>query len=129
MRLPLKRLKAFIAVFLLLALPLVGSVSANATVAEPTLAVFKSGSSLDADVEAGDLDWDQISSLGFEFGNWIPEAIRSVTVRITNLAPTFGGLDIFFNFIPVRVVFPLHQPDNFSVKPDFVGFLFRLKPF
>ena len=40
-----------------------------------------------------------------------------------------GLFDIFIKFIPALVIFPLHQPEDFSIKPDFVGYLFRLKPF
>ncbi|KYP13282.1 hypothetical protein [Flavihumibacter sp. CACIAM 22H1] len=127
MRVPFqKRLKAFIGVFLLLVLPLAdtvaGAVNNGVGVNTCMQAVV-----LEQGDEAPDLL--SFSALRFEFANWIPEAIRSVNIRMTNLAPSVGGLAIFISFKLVRVVFPLHQPDDFSIKPDFVGFLFRLKPF
>ncbi|WP_290793838.1 hypothetical protein [Flavihumibacter sp. UBA7668] len=128
MRLPLQQgLREFFGLCLLLILPLAGSFAGK----KSNEGVFNQSTNYsivedDADGLVGEITF---SALRFEFGNWIPEAIRTVTIRMTNLAPSVGGLDIFIKFIPVRIAFPLHQPDDFSVKPDFVGFLFRLKPF
>jgi hypothetical protein len=129
MRLPFTRFKAFTALILLLALPILGRVSAVACENEPQLAVLKQSSPLDEEMEE-EISWDVVSPHTFYFGDFVPEAIRAVSIRFTNLVPAYGGLNIFFSLIPVqRIIFPLYQPENFSVKPDFVGFLFRLKPF
>jgi hypothetical protein len=128
MRLPLQQgLRAFFGICLLLILPVAGSFAGK----KSNDGVFNKSTNnfIVEHYTNGVAGENSFSSLRFEFANWIPEAIRTVTIRMTNLAPSVGGLDIFIKFIPVRVAFPLHQPDDFSVKPDFVGFLFRLKPF
>jgi hypothetical protein len=127
MKLPLQKgLRAFIGMFLLLMLPLAGTLVKQTAVknnleAVSHAVVLENYENLETDLS--------FSSLRFEFGNWIPEAIRSVTIRMTQLAFPDNGLDIFIKFIPALVIFPLHQPEDFSIKPDFVGYLFRLKPF
>lgn len=128
MRLPLQKgLKAFIGMLLLLMLPLAGTLVKQTIGKE---AVDLVGSTVLSDeIDQNEYTAQSYSSLIFEYGNWIPEAIRSVSIRMTQLSFPDNGLAIFIKFIPARVIFPLHQPEDFSVKPDFVGFLFRLKPF
>ncbi|MBL7770735.1 MAG: hypothetical protein JNK20_17290 [Flavipsychrobacter sp.] len=127
MKLPLQKgLRAFFGMFLLLMLPLAGTMvkqtaGKNSLDAVSQTVVLEEHETLDTDLN--------FSALQFEFGNWVPEAIRSVTIRMTQLAFPDNGLDIFIKFIPALVIFPLHQPEDFSIKPDFVGYLFRLKPF
>ena len=128
MRLPLQKgFKAFIGMLLLLMLPLAGTLVKQTAGKEGVDLIGYTVVTDQIDQSAHtDLSF---SSLRFEFGNWIPEAIRSVSIRMTQLSFPDNGLAIFIKFIPARVIFPLHQPEDFSVKPDFVGFLFRLKPF
>jgi hypothetical protein len=128
MRLPLQKgLKAFIGMFLLLMLPLAGTL-VKQTIGKEAVDIV--GSTVVSDeIDQNEYTAQSYSSLIFEYGNWIPEAIRSVSIRMTQLSFPDNGLAIFIKFIPARVIFPLHQPEDFSVKPDFVGFLFRLKPF
>lgn len=70
-----------------------------------------------------------LSSLNFSFGNWIPEAIRSVTIRLVNF--TTYRSDFFLNILSgvVLIDLPIFILKDFKRAPDFVGFLFRLKPF
>jgi hypothetical protein len=128
MRLPLQKgLKAFIGMLLLLMLPLAGTL-VKQTIGKEAVDIV--GSTVVSDeIDQNEYTAQSYSSLIFEYGNWIPEAIRSVSIRMTQLSFPDNGLAIFIKFIPARVIFPLHQPEDFSVKPDFVGFLFRLKPF
>lgn len=112
---------------LLLMLPLAGTL-VKQTIGKEAVDIV--GSTVVSDeIDQNEYTAQSYSSLIFEYGNWIPEAIRSVSIRMTQLSFPDNGLDIFIKFIPARVIFPLHQPEDFSVKPDFVGFLFRLKPF
>ena len=70
-----------------------------------------------------------LSSLNFSFGNWIPEAIRAVTIRLVNF--TTYRSDFFLNILSgvVLIDLPIYILKDFKRAPDFVGFLFRLKPF
>jgi hypothetical protein len=80
------------------------------------------------------VDWsefckgEKVSKLNIIFGESIPEALHVAFVRHVNLRsnpdfcpPTFSTLRQF--------VFPPIPATHHSYSPDFVGFLFRLKPF
>lgn len=69
------------------------------------------------------------SQLRYEFGNWIPEAIRSVTIRLVSFSTPRS--DFFVNLFAGTIIidFPVYLLQDFKRAPDFVGFLFRLKPF
>jgi len=129
MSIPLQKgLRTIIGIFLLVFLPLAGNFAIQSAGKGGFAAISKAVilEDLNEELDTG----THISALDFEFANWIPEAIRSVNIRFTTMVPTYGGIEIFFTILPLfLIIFPLHRLVNFSVKPDFVGFLFRLKPF
>lgn len=72
---------------------------------------------------------EQLTQLDLIFGETIPECLRACNVRLVNLRsgnPDFFLLPVsreLINYFP-RIVYGDHL-----LSPDFVGFLFRLKPF
>lgn len=70
-----------------------------------------------------------VGQLRFEFGNWIPEAIRTVTIRLVSLASSRSDFFLSKLYTSTLFDFPIYQLLDFKRAPDFVGFLFRLKPF
>lgn len=119
--------RLLISLILLLVLPLV--IPVNKKEVNASNATFREASV--ADLHAVESNWhtEIVSSLTFVFGDWIPEGIRSITIRLSSIILITGGLYIFFIIavkpLPVRP----RQPRNLITQPDFVGFLFRLKPF
>lgn len=119
--------RLLISLILLLVLPLV--IPVNKKEVNTSSTAFKEASLVDLQTVESNWPTEAFSSLTFVFGDWIPEGIRSITIRLSSIVLITGGLYIFFTIavqpLPVRP----RQPRNLITQPDFVGFLFRLKPF